>query len=90
MTHARSFYARKKFFTEGWSLDACVGRALKEGLFTRNQIVYIKTLYGYTTLGLLGIKNINLPEKLRKSPKKEQTVKTSGSLAGASRNLWHP
>lgn len=65
-------FVEQKFFTEGWSLDACVGRALKEGLFTRNQIVCTKTLYDYTALGLLGIKNIDLPEKLRRSPKKAQ------------------
>ena len=53
-------------------LDACVGYALKEGLFTRDQIVCTKTLYGYTDLGLLGIKNNHLPEQLRRSPKKER------------------
>jgi transposase, IS30 family len=62
-------FVEKKFFEEGWSLDSCVGRALKEGLFTRDQIVCTKTLYGYTDLGLLGIKNYNLPEKLRRKPK---------------------
>ena len=63
-------FVERKFFEEGWSLDACVGRALEEGTFTRNQIVCTKTLYGYTNLGLLGIKNIDLPEKMRRSPKK--------------------
>lgn len=57
-------FVEKKFFEDGWSLDACVGCALKEGLFTRDQIVCTKTLYDYTDLGLLGIKNIDLPEKL--------------------------
>lgn len=65
-------FVEQKFFEDGWSLDACVGCALKEGLFTRDQIVCTKTLYGYTDLGLLGIKNIHLPEKLRRSPKKER------------------
>lgn len=65
-------FVEQKFFEEGWSLDACAGRALKEGGFTRDQIVCTKTLYGYTDLGLLGIKNIDLPEKLRRSPKREK------------------
>lgn len=63
-------FVEQKFFEDGWSLDACVGRALEEGIFTRDQIVCTRTLYGYTDLGLLGIKNIDLPEKLRRSPKK--------------------
>ena len=62
-------FVEKKFFEDGWSPDACVGYALNEGLFTRGQIVCTKTLYRYADLGLLGIKNINLPEKLRRSPK---------------------
>ena len=65
-------FVERKFFEDGWSLDACVGDALKEGLFTRDQIVCTKTLYVYTDLGMLGIRNIHLPEKQRRSPKKER------------------
>ena len=43
-------FVEKKFFEDGWSLDACVGYALNEGLFTRRQIVCTKTLYGYVDL----------------------------------------
>ncbi len=46
-----------------WSLDACAGYALSSGLFKRNEIVCTKTLYNYVDLGLLPIKNIDLPEK---------------------------
>ena len=73
-------FVEKKFFENGWSLDACVGYALKEGLFLRRQIVCTKTLYGYIDLGLLDIKNIDLPERLRRSPKKEQTRKNKRIL----------
>lgn len=73
-------FVEQKFFKEGWSLDACVGRALKNELFTRDQIVCTKTLYGYIDLGLLGIKNIDLPEKLRRSPKKTQVHKNKRIL----------
>ena len=65
-------FVERKFFEEGWSLDACVGRALEEGSFTKDQIVCTKTLYGYTNLGLLRIRNINLPEKLRRSSQRTQ------------------
>ena len=47
-------------------MDSCVGYALKSGLFKREQIVCTKTLYNYVNLGLLPIKNIDLPEKLRR------------------------
>lgn len=73
-------FVEKKFFEDGWSLDACVGYALKEGLFTRKQIVCTKTLYGYVDLGLLGIKNTNLPEKLRRSSKKVKCRKNKRIL----------
>ncbi len=63
-------YVEKHFLEDKWSLDACVHRALKDGLFTREQIVCTKTLYDYADRGLLTIKNIDLPEKLRRSPKK--------------------
>ena len=45
-------YAEEHFFEDGWSLDVCVHRALKDGTFTREQIVCTKTLYGYADLGI--------------------------------------
>lgn len=62
-------YVEEHFFEDKWSLDVCVHRALKDGSFIREQIVCTKTLYNYANLGLLKIKNIDLPEKLRRSPK---------------------
>ena len=81
-------FVEQKFFEEGWSLDACVGRALKNELFTRDQIVCTKTLYGYIDLGLLGIKNIDLPEKLRRSPKKTQVHKNKRILGRSIEEHW--
>jgi len=63
-------YVTTHFFEDGWSLDACVGRALISGDFNRSETVCVKTLYNYVDLGLIDIKNHNLPEKLRRSPKK--------------------
>lgn len=62
-------YVEKHFFDDHWSLDACAGRALRDGVFTREQTVCMKTLYNYVALGLLKIKNINLPMKLRRNTK---------------------
>ena len=52
-----------------WSLDACYGDALRNGKFRREEVVCTKTLYNYVDLGLLPIKNIDLPEKLRRRTK---------------------
>lgn len=68
-------YVERHFFEDHWSLDACAGRALIDGGFTRDQTVCTKTLYGYADRGLIGIKNIDLPSKLRRSPKKERARK---------------
>lgn len=66
-------YVETKFFQEGWSLDSCVGSALENGLFIREQIVCTRTLYTYVDLGLIGIANHNLPEKLRRKTKNSHT-----------------
>ena len=52
-----------------WSLDASCGEAMRNGIFPRSEMVCTKTLYNYVDLGLLPIKNIDLPEKLRRSTK---------------------
>lgn len=59
----------RMFRQKGWSLDACVGYALESGMFRRDEIVCTKTLYNYVALGLLPIKNIDLPEKLSRNTK---------------------
>ena len=52
-----------------WSLDACVGYALTHNLFDRSEMLCTKTLYNYVELGLLGIKNIDLPQMLHRRTK---------------------
>ena len=54
---------------EHWSLDASFGNAIKTEKFARNEMVCTKTLYNYVDLGLLPIKNIDLPEKLKRNTK---------------------
>lgn len=72
-------YVEEKF-EKGWSLDACTGKALETGKFRRDQIVCTKTLYNYVDNGLIGIKNIDLPEKLKRNTKKEKVRKNKRIL----------
>lgn len=51
------------------SLDACVGRTLASGAFTRNETVCTKTLYHYVERGLLRVKTTDLPECLSRKTK---------------------
>lgn len=65
---------------EKWSLDAAFGAALKSGQFCREEMVCTKTLYNYVDLGLLPIKNIDLPEKLRRNTKAKTIRKNKKNL----------
>ena len=62
-------YVNQQFYKEGWSLDVCVGRALLIGGFDRSEIVCTRTLYNYVDLGLMKMKNIDLPEKTKRRVK---------------------
>ena len=66
-----------------WSLDASYGKALESGTFPRSEMVCTKTLYNYVDLGLLPIKNIDLPEKLRRSTKAKR-VRENRKVLGRS------
>jgi len=50
-----------------WSVDAAVGYAIANGLFERT--FSTKTFYNWIDDGLVGIKNLDLPLKLRRKPK---------------------
>ncbi len=67
-------YVEQHFTEDKWSLDTCYGRALTSGAFQRSQMVCTKTLYNYVDNGLLKMKNINLPEKLRRNTKAERAL----------------
>ena len=60
-------YVVEMFTKKGWSLDASVGYAKENNLFSSDEMVCTKTLYNYVDLGLLPIKNIDLPEKLKRN-----------------------
>ena len=65
-------YVENQFHEKGWSMDACAGRAVADGLFQREETVCTKTLYNYIDLGLLNIKSIDLPERVSRRRKKKR------------------
>ncbi len=73
-------YVVTQFKNEGWSLDACFGNALVNGLFSRDEMVCTKTLYNYVDLGLLPLTNIDLPEKLRRNTKTKKARENRKTL----------
>lgn len=55
---------------DGWSLDACRGRALRDKIFRKDEVTCTKTLYNYVDLGLMETRNHHLPEKLSRTARK--------------------
>lgn len=78
-----AFVVSKVLGDEKWSLDAAYGDALNGNEFRRDEIVCTKTLYNYVDLGLLPIRNIDLPEKLRRNTKAKKARENKRNL-GAS------
>lgn len=73
-------YVSKHFKEEKWSLDVCAGRAIADRIFQREETVCTKTLYRYVNLGLLPIKNIDLPEKLSRNTKQHEVRENKRNL----------
>lgn len=84
-------YTVDKIKNASWSPDACVGEAIANGRFERSQMVCTKTLYNYIDLGLLDVKNTDLPIKLRRSTKptivKKHKKKLGTSIAERPTNI---
>lgn len=59
-----------RFKENHWSFDACVGYSKMNREFSRSEMVCTKTLYNYQERGIIGIKSIDLPQKLRRKPRK--------------------
>lgn len=62
-------YVESQVKQDNWSLDACVGYALASRSFSREEIVCTKTLYNYVDRGILKIKNLDLPLRVRRKAK---------------------
>lgn len=73
-------YTVDKIKNDSWSPDACVGEAIANSRFDRSKIVYTKTLYNYIDLGLLDVKNTDLPIKLRRNTKSTRVKKHKKKL----------
>lgn len=73
-------YVVKQFQERNWSLDACVGYAREQELFPADEMVCTKTLYNYVDLGLLPIKNMDLPEKLSRNTKASKVRENKKNL----------
>ena len=58
-------------------MDACAGKAVREGIFRREDTVCTKTLYNYIDLGLINVKNIDLPFRVSRKTKKNGFARTS-------------
>lgn len=62
------------------SPDACFGETLIENKFDRSNMVCTKTLYNCIDLGLLDIKSVDLPYKLRRNTKPSRVRKNKRVL----------
>lgn len=64
-------------YSQDWSIDAIVGEAVLQNRFNCQNRVCTKTLYNYIDLGLIPIKNADLPQKLRRNTKSFRVQKTN-------------
>ena len=60
-------HVEKMMKEEGWSVDVAVGRATATGKF--DKMLCTKTIYNYINLGLMKVKNTDLPLKLKRHTK---------------------
>lgn len=73
-------YVEERFFNGGISIDACIGEALAKNYFQREEMLCTKTIYNYIDIGLMKIRNHNLPEKISRKPKCERVRKNKRKL----------
>jgi len=72
-----------KFYNSDHSIDSICGSAMLHNKFPNSEMVCTKTLYNYIDAGLLEIKNIDLPLKLRRSLKSRR-IKNNKKKLGTS------
>ena len=77
-------YVQKKVIEKKWSLDVARGRALKSGEFSKGQVVCTRTLYNYVDRGIIGIKNIDLPLRMKRKLTKPSQSRKHKKLVGRS------
>lgn len=62
-------YVTENIRKRQWSVDVCVGQVTINNRFKRSETVCTRTIYNYIDLGLMAIKNADLPQKLRRNTK---------------------
>lgn len=77
-------YVENQVLEEKRSLDSICGRVLKQGEFKKEEMVCTKTLYNYVDAGIMNVKNIDLPEKVRRRTKKRPYAKRYKRTDGRS------
>ncbi len=73
-------YVVNQMYSQDWSIDAIVGEAVLQNRFNCQNRVCTKTLYNYIDLGLIPIKNADLPQKLRRNTKSFRVQKNKRKL----------
>ena len=63
-------FAEEKILKDKWSVDAVVGYCREELGFSKDKMVCTKTLYNWIEKGLLRVRNIDLPIKVKLKPRK--------------------
>ncbi|ADQ41793.1 Integrase catalytic region [Caldicellulosiruptor acetigenus I77R1B] len=63
-------FAEEKILKDKWSPDAVVGYCRQELGFSKDKMVCTKTLYNWIGKGLLRVRNIDLPIRVRLKPRK--------------------
>lgn len=76
-------YAEKLILEDKLSPDVVIGRALVTGIFTKEEVVCVNTLYRYIDEGRLKVKNMNLKEKLGRK-KRKTNPKENKKILGIS------
>ena len=76
-------YVCNTMISNKWSVDAAIGYAVKNNIFEKSHRVCTKTIYNYIDLGLLKIRNLDLPMKLRRNTK-PKFVRTNKRILGNS------
>lgn len=64
-------WADDKMLNDGWSPDIVIGRATKGNLFQADLIPSTSTLYHWIDRGIMKTKNIDLLEKVARTPRKD-------------------
>jgi len=72
-------FVEKKILDDDWSPDAACGHAKLHSTYGE-QIVCTKTIYNYIDKGLIAVKNIDLPMKLRRNTKTKRIRKNKRIL----------